>query len=106
MATCLLCPLEDNQVPDEMVLEHAQIMHSGEIDARNSGRHGVLREVHARLIAEAAVYQGTPEYLAAQKAFDAKPLDVNRLYKFARMVEFVAGIEAAAHIIEHMAMEG
>lgn len=102
MATCLICPPSESDVPDVMIEAHMKLLHSG-WDGDPAAL--VLIQAYRKLRQHAAGFRAAPEYIAAYAAFEEKPPDINRAYKYARMEEFVSGFEAAAHALEHMIAE-
>jgi thioredoxin-like negative regulator of GroEL len=102
MATCLLCPENDNEVPDAMMLEHAKIMHGDQLQAMDGAGRQALMQARRALGAYVSRYRETEEYRKLEASFDAKPLDANRIYKFAVQKSYAEGFDAAVHLLEHL----
>jgi hypothetical protein len=102
MAICLLCPADDNEVPDAMLEEHGKIMHFEQITGMAEAGRRALIQAHQVLRAHVAQYRAGDDYQEAAARFEAKPLDGTRIYKYGVEKSFADGMAAAAHILEHL----
>jgi hypothetical protein len=102
---CELCPKTDNEVPEAMAMDHMEILHPEHAAALNA--HAVtLQGVYLSLREYAEHCRRSEEYREAYAEFDRKPLDPTRVHRFTKLERYVAGVEAAAHMVEHMIAEG